>query len=62
MASQKDRRRLHKHRNSVIAIHNQLFLSVLLKIAGTVAVTSCESERSGNILKRLNTYLHEAMR
>ena len=31
-------------------------LSVLLKIAGTVAVTSCECERSGSVLKRLNTY------
>ena len=37
-------------------------LSVLLKIAGTVPVTSCECERSGSILKRLNTYLRASMR
>ena len=36
-------------------------LSVLLKIAGTVAVTSCECERSGSVLKRLNTYLRTSM-
>ena len=30
---------------------------VLLKILRTVAVTSCEHERSGIVLKRLNTYL-----
>ena len=34
-----------------------LNLSVLLKIAGTVPVTSCECERSAIVLKRLNTYL-----
>ena len=32
-------------------------LSVLLKIAGTFPATSCECERSGSVLKRLNTYL-----
>ena len=37
-------------------------LSVLLKIAGTVAVTSCECERSGSVLKRLNTYLRASIR
>lgn len=36
-------------------------LSVLLQIAGTVAVTSCECERSGSVLKRLNTYLRASM-
>ena len=36
-------------------------LSVLLKIAGTVAVTSCEYERSGNVLKHLNRYLRASM-
>ena len=30
-------------------------LSALLKIAGTVAVRSCECKRSGSVLKRLNT-------
>ena len=30
---------------------------VLLKILRTVVVTSCECERSGIVLKRLNTYL-----
>ena len=34
-------------------------LSVLLKIAGTVAVTSCECERSGSVLT--NTYLRASM-
>ena len=29
----------------------------LLQIYGTIAVTSCECERSGSVLKRLNTYL-----
>ena len=37
-------------------------LSVLLKIAGTVAVSSCECERSGSDLKRLNTYLCASVR
>ena len=37
-------------------------ISVLLKIAGTVAVTPCECDRSGNVLKRLNTYLRASMR
>ena len=36
-------------------------LFVLLQIAGTVAVTSCECERSGSVLKRLNTYLRASM-
>ena len=42
---------------------NELYtnLSVLLKVAGTVAVTSCECERSGSVLKRLNTYLRASM-
>ena len=30
-------------------------LSVLLRIAGTVAVSSCECKRSGSVLKRSNT-------
>ena len=30
---------------------------VLLNVLGTVTVTSCESERSGSVLQRLNTYL-----
>ena len=34
---------------------------VLLKILGTIAVTSCECERSGSVLKRLNTYLRASM-
>ena len=34
-----------------------LNMYVLLKILRTVAVTSCECERSGIVLKRLNTYL-----
>ena len=34
---------------------------VLLKILGTIAVTSCECERSGCVLKRLNTYLRASM-
>ena len=34
---------------------------VLLKILGTVAVTSCECERSGSVLKRLNAYLRASM-
>ena len=36
-------------------------VSVLLKIAGTVPVTSCECERSGGVLKRLNTCLRASM-
>ena len=34
---------------------------VVLKILGTVAATSCESERSGSVLIRLNTYLQASM-
>ena len=34
---------------------------VLLKILGTIAVTSCECERSGCVLKRLNTYLRASI-
>ena len=30
---------------------------LLLKIVGTVVVTSCKCERSRNVLKRSNTYL-----
>ena len=37
-------------------------LSVLLKTAGTVAVLPCECERSGSVLKPLNTYLRASMR
>ena len=33
----------------------------LLQIYGTIAVTSCECERSGSVLKRLNTYLRASM-
>ena len=34
---------------------------MLLKIAATILVTNCESERSGSILKRLNTYFRVSM-
>ena len=34
---------------------------ILLKIAATIHVTSCECERSGSVLKRLNTYLRASM-
>ena len=34
---------------------------VLLKVLGTVAVTSCECERSWSVLKRLNTYRRASM-
>ena len=37
-------------------------LSVILKIAGTVAVTSCECKRSGSVLKRLNAYLRTSIK
>ena len=30
---------------------------VLLNVLGTVTVKSCESDRSGSVLQRLNTYL-----
>ena len=33
----------------------------LLQIYGTIAVTSCECERSGMVLKRLNAYLRASM-
>ena len=33
----------------------------ILKIAATIPVTSCECERSGSVLKRLNTYLRASM-
>ena len=33
----------------------------LLKIIGTVTVISCECQRSGSVLKRLNTLLGSAM-
>ena len=36
-------------------------LFILLKIACTTGVTSCECERSGSVLKRLNTYLRASM-
>ena len=32
-------------------------ISVLLKIACTLPVTSCECERSGSVLRRLNNYM-----
>ena len=35
---------------------------ILLKIAGTCAITFCEYERSGSVLKRLNAYLCASMR
>ena len=38
-----------------------MYLKHLLKILGTVTVTSCESETSGSILKRLNNYLRDAI-
>ena len=34
---------------------------MLLKILGTTAVTSCDCERSGSVLKRLNIYLRASM-
>ena len=34
---------------------------VLLKVLGTVAVTSCKRERSGSVSKRLNTYIQASM-
>ena len=34
---------------------------VLLKILGTRAVISCECERSGSVLTRLNIYLQASM-
>ena len=37
-------------------------LSVLLKNAGTVAVTSCKCKHSGSVLKRLTTYLWASKR
>ena len=36
-------------------------LFILLRIFGTISVTSCECERSGSVLKRLNTYLRASM-
>ena len=33
----------------------------MLKILGTIAVTSCECERSGSVLKRLNNYLRASI-
>ena len=36
-------------------------LHVLLRICGTIPVTSCECERSGSVLKRLHTYLRASM-
>ena len=33
----------------------------LLQIFGTIAVTSCECERSGSVVKRLRTYLRASM-
>ena len=36
-------------------------LFILIKIACTTGVTSCECERSGSVLKRLNTYLRASM-
>ena len=36
-------------------------LHVLLRICATIPVTSCECERSGNVLKRLHTYLRASM-
>ena len=37
------------------------FPNILLKIAATIPVTSCECERCGSVLKRLNTYLCASM-
>ena len=34
---------------------------ILLKIAATIFVTSCECEHSGSVLKRLNTYFRASM-
>ena len=39
-----------------------LYLPVLLKISGTFAVTSCECERSGSVLKLLSTYRRASTR
>ena len=36
-------------------------LHVLPRICATIPVTSCECERSGSVLKRLNTYLRASM-
>ena len=36
-------------------------LHVLLRICATITVTSSECERSGNVLKRLNTYLRASI-
>ena len=36
-------------------------LHVSLRICATISVTSCECERSGSVLKRLNTYLQASM-
>ena len=36
-------------------------LHTLLRICATVPVTSCECERSGSVLKRLNSYLRASM-
>ena len=36
-------------------------LHVLLRICATIPVTSCECERSGSVVKRLNTYLRASM-
>ena len=36
-------------------------LHVLLRICATIPVTLCECERSGSVLKRLNTYLRASM-
>ena len=36
-------------------------ISVLIRIAGTVAVTSCKCEGSRIVLKRLNTFLRASM-
>ena len=36
-------------------------LHVFLRICATIPVTSCECERSGSVLKRLNTYLQASI-
>ena len=38
-----------------------LNLHVLLRLCATIPLTSCVRERSGSVLKRLNTYLRASM-
>ena len=49
------------HREITPAATPYDYYRVLLKIAATIPVTSCECERSGGVLKILNTYLRASM-